>query len=76
MIYAVGSLVVIKSVDGDKDKFLKGHGSRVSYITCSKQGNLLATGESHDLRSTEAAALIVWDFNSLVIMYRVRFHKQ
>lgn len=36
MIYAAGALVVIKSVDGDKDRFLKGHGARVSYITCSK----------------------------------------
>jgi WD40 repeat protein len=24
----------------------------------------------------EAAALIVWDFNSCQILYRVRFHKQ
>jgi hypothetical protein len=65
MIYASGSLVVIKSVDGEKDKFLKGHGARVNFITCSSQGNLLCTGEAHDLRSSESAALIVWDFNSL-----------
>lgn len=65
MIYAVGSLVVIKSVDGEKDKFLKGHAAKVNYITCSRQGNLICSGEAHDLRSSESAALIVWDFNSL-----------
>ena len=64
MIYAVGSLVVIKSVDGEKDKYLKGHGARVSFITCSKQGNLICSGETHEQRSSEAAALIVWDFHS------------
>ena len=45
MIYSTGSLVIIKSVDGSKDKVLKGHASRVNYLTVSKQGNLLASGE-------------------------------
>ena len=45
MLYAVGSMLVIKSVDGSKDKFLKGHSSRIAFITVSKQGNLIASGE-------------------------------
>ena len=45
MIYSTGSLVVIKSVDGNKDKILKGHSSRVNCLTVSKQGNLMASGE-------------------------------
>ena len=45
MIYSTGSLVVIKSVDGNKDKILKGHASRVNCLTVSKQGNLMASGE-------------------------------
>jgi WD40 repeat protein len=75
MLYAVGSMLVIKSVDGSKDKFLKGHSSRITFITVSKQGNLIASGESQDIRQDENAALIVWDFNTLEILYRVKHHK-
>lgn len=35
MIYSVGSLIVIKSVDDQKDKYLRGHISRVNFITVS-----------------------------------------
>lgn len=45
MIYSTGSLVIIKAVDGSKDKVLKGHASRVNCLTVSNQGNLLASGE-------------------------------
>jgi len=76
MIYAVGSLLVIKSVDGEKDKYLKGHNARIACIQISKQGNLMASGETQDIRSEENAALIVWDFNTLEILYRVKYHKQ
>lgn len=75
MLYAVGSMLVIKSVDGSKDKYLRGHNSRIVFITVSKQGNLLASAECQDIRSEENAALIVWDFNTLEILYRVKYHK-
>ena len=75
MIYAVGSLLVIKSVDETPDKYIRGHSGRINFITASKSGALLATGEAHDLRSEECATLIIWDFASLEIMYRVRYHK-
>jgi WD40 repeat protein len=76
MIYAVGSLLCVKSVDQDKDRYLYGHSSRINYITVSKHGNLLGSGETQDIRSEEQAALIVWDFNSYEILYRVKYHKQ
>ena len=75
MIYAAGSLLVVKSVDDTKDRYLKGHSGRVNYINVSKSGALLGSGEVHDLRSDECAALIIWDFATLDIMYRVRYHK-
>ena len=68
-------MLVIKSVDGQKDKFLKGHSSRIQFITVSKQGNLIASGECQDINQDENAALIVWDFNTLEILYRVKYHK-
>jgi WD40 repeat protein len=76
MIYAVGALIVVKSVDEQKDRFLKGHTSTVTVITVSGRGSMIASGETHDQRSEECAALIIWDFASLDILYRVRFHKQ
>ena len=75
MIYAVGALVVVKSVDESKDKFLRGHTSSVTCIAVSGRGSMIASGETHGANSEECAALIIWDFASLDIMYRVRFHK-
>ena len=65
MIYATGSLLTIKSVDGSKDVYLQGHSAKIHCITCSKKGNMIASGEGHDYRSEECGALIVWDFNTL-----------
>jgi len=76
MIYAVGAMVVVKSVDDSKDKYMKGHTSSVTCISVSRRGSMIASGETYDLNSEECAALIIWDFASLEIMYRVRFHKQ
>ena len=45
MLYAVGSLVVVKSVGDQKDRFLRGHSARVHYLTVSRAGNLVASGE-------------------------------
>ena len=76
MLYTIGSLIVVKSVDGSKDKYLRGHSGRVNFLTVSKRGNLIASGEAFEPQSEDSAALIVWDFSSLAVMYRVRFHRQ
>jgi hypothetical protein len=51
MIYSIGSLLVVKSVDEQKDKYLKGHSAKVSFITVSQKGNLIASGEVYDYSS-------------------------
>ena len=51
MIYSIGSLIVVKSVDDQQNKYLKGHNARVNFITASYQGNLIASGETHDISS-------------------------
>lgn len=51
MIYSIGSLIVVKSVDDQQNKYLKGHSARVNFITVSQQGNLLASGEVYDTSS-------------------------
>lgn len=75
MIYSVGALLVVKSVDSENDKYLRGHYSNITYVTCSKNGSLIGSGEAHDPESDDSAALIVWDFQQLEILYRVRYHK-
>jgi hypothetical protein len=62
MIYAVGALLVVKSVESEQDKFLKGHYANITCVACSVNGTLIASGETHDPLSEESAALIVWDF--------------
>jgi WD40 repeat protein len=76
MVFAVGSLIVVKSVEHERDRYLYGHTARVNYITISNNGNLMGSAETQDIRTAEQAALIVWDFNSLEILYRVKYHKQ
>ena len=36
MIYAIGSLLVLKSVDSEKDRYLQGHAAPITYITVSQ----------------------------------------
>jgi len=48
MVYALGSLLVVKSVDGSKDAYLEGHTARIHCVTISQKGNLIASGEAHD----------------------------
>ena len=62
MIFALGSMVVVRSVSDEKDKFLRGHSAVVNFLAVSSRGNLMASGEAHDPGSEECAALIVWDF--------------
>lgn len=76
MIFALGSMVVIKSVNDEKDKYLRGHSAIVNCLAVSKRGNLIASGEAHHYSSEETASLIVWDFQNQQILYRVRYHKQ
>ena len=51
MIFAVGSMVVVRSVNDDKDRFLRGHTALVHCLAVSSRGNLLASGEVHDQTS-------------------------
>jgi WD40 repeat protein len=73
-IWAIGKLLVIKSIGKEKNTYLKGHDGGITTITCSKKGNLLASGES--MGPGFMVALIIWDFNTLEMLYRVRYHKE
>ena len=73
ILWATGSTIVIKSVDKPTNRYLKGHDGPVVGICCSQDGKLLATGEQQypDVQ----AALIVWDFDTFEMVFRVRYHR-
>jgi WD40 repeat protein len=73
LIWAQGSVLVVKSIGQDNNSYLKGHEGKVTTITCSKNGHLLASGE--DRGQGLQACMIVWDFNTHEMLYRVRYHK-
>lgn len=53
MIYAVGSVLVVKSVESEADRYLRGHSALVTFVTVSKSGSLMASGEQFNLGSEE-----------------------
>ena len=74
VIYSLGSIIIIKSLVDLTTQYLKGHEGQICVITTSKSGKLLGTGEQvHD--AGFQAALIVWDFATHDMLYRVKFHK-
>jgi WD40 repeat protein len=71
-IWASGKLLVIKSIGKEQNTYLKGHEGYICNISCSKNGDRIATGEQVD--SGALAALIVWDFSNKERLFRVRYH--
>jgi WD40 repeat protein len=56
------------------NQFLKGHEHEVCSIVIAPSGNKLASGENPEDPGFHAA-LIVWDFYSHEMLYRVKYHK-
>lgn len=73
-LWASGPILVIKSLNKAENTYLKGHEGQICSISVSKNGKLLASGELQTAGLN--AALIVWDFNTYEMLFRVRYHKQ
>ena len=73
ILWATGSTIVIKSIDRPTNRYLKGHEGPIVGICCSPDGKLMATGEQQ--YPGAQAALIVWDFDTFEMVFRVRYHK-
>jgi hypothetical protein len=71
-LWAQGRNIVVKSVESNENTYLKGHEGLVTLISVSPMGKLIATGE--DIGAGSPAAIIVWNFDDLTILFRVRFH--
>ena len=75
LIWASGSLIVIKSANQAQNTYLTGHKGRVSALKCSKNGKMLASGELCEDLDDPNAYLIVWDFESKEMNFRVKYHR-
>jgi WD40 repeat protein len=66
VIYAAGSAIIIEDVnDPHKQEFLRGHDGEISALEVSKNGKLIASGQTGSLyRKGAVAPVIVWDFDN------------
>ena len=75
IVFSLGSLIVVKSLlDLNQVSYLKGHEGQICVVTISKSGRLLGSGEQVADAGFQAA-LIIWDFYTKDMLYRVKFHK-
>ena len=73
LIYPLGSTIVIRHVVSRVQSFLRGHDQRVSCISVSRSGNLLASGQQTHMGFQ--AEIIIWNFYSKSVIYRMKLHK-
>ena len=79
IIYPLGATVVIRNVHDNKDQtFLQGHTDRVTCITMSKDGKLLASGQITHMGYL--AQIMVWDISQIgtgqpKLMHVLKLHK-
>merc|ERR1712023_287510 len=66
MIYSLGSTVVVKNTQINKQAFLKGHSHQVSCLSLSHDGTKLASGQVTHMGFV--ADIILWDMNVAAAM--------
>eukprot|EP00999_Lentomonas_sp_LEN2_P000022 NODE_101_length_2309_cov_86.545371_g80_i0.p1 GENE.NODE_101_length_2309_cov_86.545371_g80_i0~~NODE_101_length_2309_cov_86.545371_g80_i0.p1 ORF type:complete len:654 (+),score=140.80 NODE_101_length_2309_cov_86.545371_g80_i0:177-2138(+) len=75
LVYPLGSCVMIRRIGSDTkaEKFLLGHTDRVSCVTVSKSGNLIASGQITHMGFQ--ADICVFDYHTLKLVHRMTLHK-
>ena len=72
VVFAQGGFVVIGNLhDAHDQKFLRGHDDQISCLALSKNGNLIASGQTG-----ERADVIVWDYATQTPKYRLQEHDE
>ena len=68
IVYPLGSVIVLKNIQSNKQTFLEGHSSHVSCIAVSKDGRTLASGQKNKVTRHTAMTLLIsshsWCFQS------------
>jgi WD40 repeat protein len=74
LIYPLGQTIVIRDLStSHSQRFLHGHGDRVSTVTLSPCGRYLASGQVTHMGFT--APILVWDFETGAIIHKLELHK-
>ena len=73
LLFPLGSTIVIRHIISRSQSFLQGHDQKISCITCSKDGSLIASGQQTHMGFQ--ADVIVWDFASRQEIHRFKLHK-
>ncbi|CAG9315816.1 unnamed protein product [Blepharisma stoltei] len=73
IIYPLGSTIVVRHIVSRVQTFLRGHDQRVSCITISRSGNLIASGQQTHMGFQAQA--IIWDFNTKQPLQVIKLHK-
>lgn len=73
IIYPLGSTIVIRHIVSRTQTFLRGHDQKVSCITISRSGNLIASGQQTHMGFQAQA--IIWDFYNKQLLQTIKLHK-
>ena len=73
LIFPLGSTIVVRHIVTRVQHFLRGHDQRVSCLTVSRSGALLASGQQTHMGFQAEA--IIWDFASRQPLQRIKLHK-
>ncbi|OMJ75837.1 hypothetical protein SteCoe_24939 [Stentor coeruleus] len=73
LIYPLGSTIVVRHVVSRAQSFLRGHDQRVSCITVSRSGHILASGQQTHMGFQ--AEIIIWNFQTKSPLHRMKLHK-
>mmetsp|Transcript_40123 Transcript_40123/g.52823 ORF Transcript_40123/g.52823 Transcript_40123/m.52823 type:complete len:653 (-) Transcript_40123:240-2198(-) len=59
IVYPLGSIIVLRNLEQNKQAFLEGHTQSVTCLSVSHDGTMLASGQTH--HSGVKADVIIWD---------------
>ncbi|MGH0164119.1 UNVERIFIED_CONTAM: hypothetical protein FKN15_046365 [Acipenser sinensis] len=73
LVYPLGCTIIIQALRNRKQEFLHGHTNNVSYVTVSRSGQYIASGQVTFMGFK--ADIIIWDYSKREIHARLTLHK-
>ncbi len=73
IMFPLGTTIIIRNIITRTQQFLRGHDNDVTVIRVSNTGKYVASGQKTHMGFQ--AEIIIWDFDSLEILHRLKLHK-
>ena len=64
LVYALGSTIVVKNINANTQSFCQGHSNKVSCITVSNDGSMIASGQQN--YTGFKADVIIWSLDAVI----------